>query len=131
MVRKCPCTWGEECARLEHELAVSGNDRYCQGSDGRIRIKYNPNSYKNIALRTLLHHHVGTDPCLQSSNVEYFVARHHFHPNLLDYLLDNKKHAIKTCLTIPLPADVADQVGICGEINMFPAQPSSLGNCSG
>eukprot|EP00562_Extubocellulus_spinifer_P034255 CAMPEP_0178696158 /NCGR_PEP_ID=MMETSP0699-20121125/9255_1 /TAXON_ID=265572 /ORGANISM="Extubocellulus spinifer, Strain CCMP396" /LENGTH=425 /DNA_ID=CAMNT_0020341935 /DNA_START=340 /DNA_END=1617 /DNA_ORIENTATION=- len=126
MAPKCPCSWGALCSRYEYILAnKGGSKRYRRGAGGRIRVIYNPNSYKNLALRAAIHHHLCVAPNIQAENREYCIARHHFHPGLLDYLLDKKQFRLKKHLTTPLIADVASDFGIEGRLNMYPRQPSN------
>ena len=83
-------------------------------------------SYKNIAIRNAIHFHLGVHPTVQAEQQECYVARHHYHPHLLDYLLDDNKFSLKVCLTTPLPANKASRFGTSGRLNMFPMKPSNL-----
>lgn len=121
MPRKCPCFWGADCSNFERILAAKGNRRYRRGNTGRIRITHNPNSDKNVALRAAIRFHFGLPP--KDTGEEYCIARHHFHPELLDYLLDDEGFNLKVKMTTPLPASIAHDIGICSELNMFALSP--------
>ena len=75
---------GDECAEFERQLAKFGHERHRKGTMGRIRIKFDAASYKHIAVRAAAADHLGVSGEEMGEKKQLWIARHHFHPDLVD-----------------------------------------------
>lgn len=124
----CPCVWGSDCKKLE-AMQAGGDDsrhdsRHAEDSNA-ITEKYNPNSWKNVALRQKIEQYFHIPDEIISNTIVCCIRKHHFHPLLLERLDAPDEHKKKRYLSTALPAKAASNCGISDQINQHPNKPDS------